>query len=102
MKNEDLDESYWILEEIRQELIRACKKHNHWPEDLIHSVAIMQEESGEAIRAALQCVYEGGNISDVEKELVQTAAMCIRALLNIRNGNTLDIITSNLKGEKSV
>ena len=89
-----------ILAEYR----RAKDLHPLWPDDIIHAVAIMCEESGEAIdafikledcikrmmshstkaiRAALNMQYENGNIEDVEKELIETAAMCLRCLVNM-------------------
>ena len=69
---------------ILAELRRAEAKYPEWPADLIHQVAIMQEESGEAIRAALNHVYHGEPIEDVRAELVQTAAMCLRCLKNLK------------------
>jgi hypothetical protein len=63
---------------IRNELSRAKALHPEWPEDVIHQVAIMQDESGEAIRAAVQYVYEGGSIEAVKDELKQTGAMVLR------------------------
>ena len=68
-----------ILAEYR----RAKDLHPLWPDDIIHAVAIMCEESGEAIRAALNLQYESSNIEDLEKELIETAAMCLRCLVNI-------------------
>lgn len=68
---------------ILAELRMAEAKYPAWPADLIHQVAIMQEESGEAIRAALNHVYHGEPIEDVRGELVQTAAMCLRCLKNM-------------------
>ena len=68
---------------ILAELLRAEAKYPAWPTDLIHQVAIMQEESGEAIRAALNHVYHGEPLADVRGELVQTAAMCLRCLKNM-------------------
>ena len=72
-----------IIGEVLDELLRAETKYPDWPADLIHQVAIMQEESGEAIRAALNHVYHGEPIEDVRAELVQTAAMCLRCLKNM-------------------
>jgi len=43
----------------------------------------MNEEAGEAIRAALNHVYHDAPIEELEAELVQTAAMCIRCLESI-------------------
>lgn len=68
---------------ILAELRRAETKYPDWPTDLIHQVAIMQEESGESIRAALNHVYHGEPLEDVRAELVQTAAMCLRCLKNM-------------------
>ena len=72
-----------IIGEVLDELLRAETKYPDWPADLIHQVAIMQEESGEAIRAALNHVYHGEPLADVREELVQTAAMCLRCLKNM-------------------
>lgn len=73
---------YQVLQGIENELIHAIAKHPDYPKDIIHQVSIMNEESGEAIRAALNYVYEGGSKEDLEIELRQTAAMCIRCLAN--------------------
>lgn len=72
-----------VFYRIREELEKAETKHPDWPCDILHQIAIVNEESGEATRAALQFEYEGGKLEDVEKELIQTAAMCIRMLKNI-------------------
>lgn len=68
---------------VLDELARAETKYPTWPTDMIHQVAIMQEESGEAIRAAINHVYHGEPLEDVRAELVQTAAMCLRCLKNL-------------------
>ena len=68
-----------ILAEYR----RAKDLHPLWPDDIIHAVAIMCEESGKAIRAAINLQYEDWNIEDVEKKLIETAAMVLRCLVNL-------------------
>lgn len=73
-----------IIDDIHAEYCSACKKHILWPEDIIHQVAIMQEEAGEATRASLNYVYENGSLEDLRKELIQTGAMVIRCLINLK------------------
>lgn len=68
---------------VVDELARAEHKYPHWPVDVIHQVSIVQEESGEAIRAAIQYEYQGGSIDNIRHELIQTAAMCLRCLKNL-------------------
>lgn len=71
------------IEQIFEELRKAEAKHPGWPDDKIHAVAILIEEAGEAMQAAIDCVYAGGSIADLRKELAQTGAMAIRALLHL-------------------
>lgn len=69
-----------IISNILDELNKAKIKYPEWPDDIIHQVSIMNEESGESIRAALNHIYHNEDISELKKELIQTAAMCIRCL----------------------
>lgn len=68
---------------ILEELHKAEDKFPGWPEDPIHAVSIMNEECGEATKAALQWTYEGGLYGDLETEITQTGAMALRALINL-------------------
>lgn len=72
-----------ICEMIISEVFRAEAKHPNWPDDPIHQAAIVNEEAGELIRAALQYQYEGGSREEIRKEAIQTAATCIRLLKNL-------------------
>lgn len=73
-----------IVNEILKEVERAETIHPYWPKDMIHSSAIVCEESGELIRAAVQFNYENGNLEEIKKEAIQTAATCIRLLKNLK------------------
>jgi len=81
---EDLHHVLW---EVEVELKRAEKMYPLWPGDVIHGAAIMAEEAGEAVQAALQLTYGNGARSTrraaYRKELVHTAAMCARAILDL-------------------
>jgi hypothetical protein len=67
-------------EKIFKELDRARIKFPTWPSDIVHAAAIICEESGELIRAAIQNFAEDGSLEDCDKEAIQTAAMCLRFL----------------------
>lgn len=77
-----------ILDDILRELRRAKKKHRSWPDHIVARAAIVGEEAGELIRAAILYKYEPekGTEARVEqyaalrKEAIQTAAMAIRFL----------------------
>lgn len=69
------------MNEVLEEVARAMVKHPDWPKDMIHQAAIISEESGEMVRAALNYTYEGGSMEEVRKECIQTAATAIRFLI---------------------
>lgn len=71
------------INDVVEELRKAEHKFPGWPNDILHGVCIVAEESGEAVRAALHVVYESGSVEEYKKELIQTAAMAIRAILNL-------------------
>lgn len=72
-----------ILNDILRELERAEKLHPTWPMATLDQTAIMVEEAGEALRAALNYKYHGGSIDEVRTEIIQTGAMAIRALKHL-------------------
>ncbi len=69
--------------DIESELNKAIAKHPNYPDDMFRQVTIMNEEAGEVSKAVLHYHDEGGSIDDVRKELIQTAAMCMRMLENL-------------------
>ena len=77
-----------IENEILMELQRAEKKFPEWPKDHIHQAAIVAEESGELVKAALQNHYEGGDIFSMKREAIHTAAMALRFLKNLAEKET--------------
>lgn len=74
-----------IYQEIENELVKAKAKYPDWPKDKIHQVAILAEETGEAVRAMLNHVYHDETLLEVKKELIQSAAMAIRCLEKINS-----------------
>ncbi len=70
------------IEEVSRELARAKAKHPEWPEDDIHRMAILMEEAGEALQAAMNRRYHGGSFEKVREEVIQTLAMGFRWLEN--------------------
>lgn len=78
-----------LWSEIMLELKRAQSLHPYYAADHLRRTAIMMEEAGEAVKAALELTRDGDS-SPVEKlemkeelraELIQTAAMAIRQLV---------------------
>lgn len=66
---------------ILAEVERARRKHPAWPaNDTLFAAAIVSEESGELMRAAVQHKGEGGSLDACDKEAIQTAAVAIRFL----------------------
>lgn len=73
--------------EIEAELARAKRLYPLWPTDLVEAAAIVAEEAGEALKEALNlrpCEKPGkGSKEKLRTELIQTAAMAMRALENL-------------------
>ena len=67
-------------EEIDGELQIAIQKHPNWPKDLFIQHTILAEEVGEVAKAILHLKYEDGTVQGLYKEILQSAAMCMRML----------------------
>jgi hypothetical protein len=78
-----------ILHLVLEELKKAKVKHPIWPDDIIHRAAIVVEEAGELIQAAVD--YKQAKNEEEKKkacenmivEAAQTGAMAFRFLENI-------------------
>lgn len=68
----------FIMSEIIRELDHAELKHPNWPTNIFEQVSVITEESGEIAKAA-----NDRDMDELRKELLQTAAMCIRMLKNL-------------------
>lgn len=87
MKREDILQQ--AIQDILAELTRAEHLHPVWPcvghrGDHVWACGIVGEEAGEALQAALNWMGHGrGSVGHIHKELVQTGAMVLRALVNL-------------------
>lgn len=80
---------YELNDDIVAEVKRAVEKFPTWPVDPIHAAGVVAEESGELMKSALQMCYEPHKTSlpDLREEAVQTAAMALRFLVSLDNGD---------------
>jgi NTP pyrophosphatase (non-canonical NTP hydrolase) len=87
---------------LDDELDNAESKFPKFPIDPVHAAAILQEEAGELIQAALQFTYEGGSYDAVRKEAIQVGAMALRFLVNMvwmnsRPSEQVERLTGNVQ-----
>lgn len=68
------------LKLILAEVKCARRKHPTWPIDPVYQAAIVQEEAGELVKAALENVQEGKSEMRMITEAIHTAATAIRFL----------------------
>lgn len=67
---------------VMNEMSSAKRKHPNWPTDQVHAAAIVAEEAGELVRAALMAHYEGGPSKASHEEALHTAATAVRFMAN--------------------
>lgn len=84
-----------VVAAIVSELDRAEKLHPNYPHDPLRRVAIVGEEAGEALRAALDMTRPSARAVEREyaklglvDELVQVASTAIRALIAFDEENS--------------
>ncbi len=71
-------------QEVDIELRLAKILHPNYPTDIFKQLAIMNEEAGEVTKAVLDYHFGVSTLNEIEKELIQTAAMCMRMLEEIK------------------
>lgn len=69
------------IELILEEMARAEEIHPVWPLDVVHGAAILAEEVGSVLKAALDVYYDRGTSKNLYKEIIHVGAMAIRFLL---------------------
>ncbi len=79
MKEEEIKEED-LIRLIIEELRRAEKKHPNWPLDIFAANCIIQEEAGEITKSINQFYWDRNPDIEIGKEIIQTAAMCVRFL----------------------
>lgn len=85
-----LDEKIAVFE-IVQALVDAKAKHPEWVTDPIHAAAILAEEAGEVVKAALDLSYGDdpqADLQDLIRETSQVGAVAIRILAGTMAGKT--------------
>jgi hypothetical protein len=72
------------MDSVMRELTRAEGKFPSWPEDVVHAAAVVAEEAGELVKAALDAYYGRGPVVQAVIEAEQTAAMAIRFAMHVQ------------------
>ncbi|MFA7709511.1 MAG: hypothetical protein WCY30_00225 [Candidatus Neomarinimicrobiota bacterium] len=75
-------EKYGVID---AELIRVKQIHPKWKKGMCWQSVVIVEEAGEIAKAVLHYKDEGGTLGDIRKELIHTAAMCMRMLENLND-----------------
>jgi len=72
---------------VLQEIGAASKKWPGWPSDPVHAAAVVSEEAGELVQAAMNHTYGWGDPKHMLNEAIQTAAVSIRFIIAHRSGH---------------
>lgn len=67
---------------VLNELIASKRAWPEWPSDLVYGAAVVAEEAGELVQAALNAHYKGANPELSKSEAEQTAVTAIRFISN--------------------
>lgn len=79
-RGRSLEEKRWVIA-ILHELDHAQAMHPECPKHNVIRAAIIGEETGELIKAALEHEFEKGRFYNMHKEAVQVGAMALRFLV---------------------
>lgn len=71
------------VREILVELARVEATHPKWPRSIVNQVVAVFASAASAKMAAFDMGDNGTPIDSIRAELIQTAAMCIRGLINM-------------------
>lgn len=84
MTQEDQVEFTKFCKLCKKEYDKAVTKHPNFPKNIFHQLSILTEEAGE-VSKAVNDYYENNNkdLTDIQNELFQTAAMCFRMYINL-------------------
>lgn len=69
-----------VFEIARRAIASARQHHPAWPRDVVHASAIVAEEAGELVQAALEAHYEGGKIERTFEEAIHVIVTAVRFL----------------------
>lgn len=71
--------------EVKDQYNKAIEKHPYYPDDIFKQLAILTEEAGEVAKAVNDYYEKDNQTTDhIKEELLQTAAMCFRMYINIK------------------
>lgn len=93
--------SYNNIKQVMAELAKAKSKFPLWPVDCVHMAAIVAEEAGELVQAALDYYY-GRHLDrkNMIKEARHTAAMALRFLENVGSTASEGPLWSQVENDK--
>jgi len=86
-----------VIEDVFAELRRAEKLYPSWPDDVVHGAAIVGEEAGSVLKAALDYYYRRGSFENLRRELTHVTAMGLRFLLHIEGSEEEEIVKRGLE-----
>lgn len=67
---------------VINEMSMAKDQHPEWPTDQVYAAAIVAEEAGELVQAALSAHYKGEPLVHTRTEAMHTAVAAIRFMVN--------------------